>query len=640
MFRAAILADDGRDAAADAEFAVAAVRLRDLPDERFFVESFLAARLEVRDRLGRTAESLDEFGPRSMAFAFLASICIERKKYDLLDTIIDRCLKDDPRNLPALQRRMENRIRQGKTKEGVALYQELAAREKIEGDNGDRLTDELFYFAMLDRQLALEAYRAARDRKDAFQYLSREVESKGRPTDFDKLVEAYDADHPGDPMTPLARARHRVKMREYVQAIAQFDLAAKGKFDPKSFLDPLRQSIFARYKAGQALAAYRDLEGHEQTFAQLANLALLDRDLPLLEKLVTAHRERSPDDPALEEATARMLVFQKKPAEAARLFRKIEERRRPSTEDRRIWIVGVDLWHTFVSDMAASDQPFEAYEAAPDKKMAFELLATLLEQGKKEELLTRLVQRHAKEPEPSPRLAHHRGVAHLLRGDFAAAEKDLRRALAVSARHERSETLLYLFQAGIEQGKTVAMLREFGASDPETFRELANQCFQRKRGDQLRLLLDAEKGDPECEPRQLDGAEIDILWLAADYEGVLRSLKEHARSFERPDLRWRQGYRVRSLVKLGRFDEALDAAEAMPQEHRLPLLKVLVFAAKGDVDRTIEVVQMHARGEFDIQNCYWHEDVGPLLRGDRFARFRERFPENKTLAAFDEFDDD
>ena len=100
---------------------------------------------------------------------------------------------------------------------------------------------------------------------------------------------------------------------------------------------------------------------------------------------------------------------------------------------------------------------------------------------------------------------------------------------------------------------------------------------------------------------------------------------------------WRRGYKVRSLVKLGRYAEALKAAEAIESDGQVPYLKMLVHASKGDVDRVMELAGASLRNDYDIEDCYRNEDLGPLLRGERFARFRERFPEKKGL---DRFNDD
>ena len=395
MFRADILAADGKDAEADAMYTAAAAQLGEGPEKKF-VDLFRYNRLFVRFRLGKVVESLEDFEPRQQVFTDLASMCVQAKKYDLLDALVERYLKDDPQNVVALNQRMQCRIRQGKTEEGIALYRKLAARD--DKDMNRQQTEMAFQLAMVDTKHALEAYRAAKDPKEAFRFLSGDLQQMGRQAEFDKLIEAYAADHPGDPMVPLVRARRLVRQREYAAAIEQFDLAARGKFDPKTYIDPRRESIFARYKAGQPLAACRDIEPRTQTFAQLAIFAIQDRDWPLVEKLIASHRERSPQDPVLDEATARLLVQQRKPAEAAALFKKIVAMRKPGDDRGFPMIVGYDPWQTFLADMAASDQPLEAYDRAPDKQIAFQTLAVTLGNAKKADLLSQLVEWHAKEP--------------------------------------------------------------------------------------------------------------------------------------------------------------------------------------------------------------------------------------------------
>jgi tetratricopeptide (TPR) repeat protein len=638
MFRAEMLAADGKDAEADADFTAAVAQLREGRD-RPFVDSFRQAWVGVRFRLGKAVESLDDFEARGQAFMDLVSLCTQTKKFDLLEKIVDRCLKDDPQDVMALRQRMLDRIRRGKTEEGIALYRKLTANKDREAT---RLVDTAFLMAMADKNLAHRAYREANDPKEAFRFLADSLQSAARQADIDKLNEAYAADHPGDPMLPLLRARQLVRRKEYAAAIEQFDLAAKGKFDanPNRYADPRRESIYARYKAGKAVAACLDVEPRAQTFTQLVNYAIRDRDWPLVEKLIAAHRERLPGDPGLDEATARLLVQRRKPAEAAALFGKIVAARKLDV-NRDNLIVGYDPWQTFFADMSATDQALEAYERAPDRRIAFENLANLLGIAKKTELLAQLLDRHRKEPDPSPRLVHHRGVLHLLKGEYAAAEKDFRMALGKAKPYERVPTRNLLFQAGIEQGRAVALLREFAPAHPETFRDLASQCMQRKRGDQLRELLAVQRKDPDREPLELDSLEIEMLWLVGDHEGLLRKLETHADAFRQAGMNWHQTYAVRSLVKLGRYGEALAAAESLPGEDvGLPLHKMLVFAAQGKVDRVLELARTYIRDDYDVEACYRHEDLGPILRGDGFARFRERFPDKPPAALPGDGDDD
>jgi hypothetical protein len=123
---------------------------------------------------------------------------------------------------------------------------------------------------------------------------------------------------------------------------------------------------------------------------------------------------------------------------------------------------------------------------------------------------------------------------------------------------------------------------------------------------------------------------VELHWLEKDYEAVLRDFKTHEAMFELPAHSWRNPYRVRALVKVGRYAEALAAAEKLEQNAHVPFLTMLVHAAKGDVERVMEIARARIANDFDVADCYRNEDLGPLLRDARFAPFRERFPEPKT----------
>ena len=524
MCRGEILENDGKDAEADAAFTKAAAQLNERPQDRAFVATFSHVRTTVRYRLGKLAETLEEFEPRNQVFQDLASLCLQEKKYELLDELLDRYLKLEPDNLVGLRWRMANRIRQGKTEEGIALYRKQIAKEP---EQERSLTNQWFFTAMVDKKLAVEAYRAADDPKKAFTFLGNDLEGMGHWTELDALMDAHRVKHADDPMLHVIAGRRLVQAKEWTKAIDAYK-AAEGHVDTKTGTDPRREAIYARYKAGLAIETCREIEPRNQTFAQLANLAIGDRDWPLLEKLIAEHRGTSPDDPSLDEATARLLVYRKKPAEAAEMIRKVVKQRTTTNASNPIvQIAGYDPWQMFFNDAVNSDQSLEAYEAAPDKKIAFERIAVMLSNRSKKDVYAQLVERHAKEPTPSPSLTHHRGVVHLLRREYPAAERELRKAYAGYKPNERFVTRTELFRACIEQGKTAELFREFDESDPDSLREIVSQCIQRKRGDQLKAILEIERNDPDREQR---GIWKGLSWTCTGSRGTTKPSSANSRS--------------------------------------------------------------------------------------------------------------
>jgi hypothetical protein len=95
--------------------------------------------------------------------------------------------------------------------------------------------------------------------------------------------------------------------------------------------------------------------------------------------------------------------------------------------------------------------------------------------------------------------------------------------------------------------------------------------------------------------------------------------------------RWKSdALRVRCLVRLKRYKEAVAEAEAQWKARRGdPLLLVLAHAAGGDVAGAVAAAERLRPGQVSPETWSADEDLGPILRGEAFRPFREKFPERK-----------
>lgn len=121
-------------------------------------------------------------------------------------------------------------------------------------------------------------------------------------------------------------------------------------------------------------------------------------------------------------------------------------------------------------------------------------------------------------------------------------------------------------------------------------------------------------------------------WLKKDYDGSLQLLTDHRDDvFARQRNQWKaDNYRVRCLVKLNRTKEAIEAAEAVvKKKYGNRLLLILAYAASGNVKKTIAVLEAEKIPAYLLDSCYRDEDLGPILRGESFKEFREKYPEKK-----------
>jgi len=270
----------------------------------------------------------------------------------------------------------------------------------------------------------------------------------------------------------------------------------------------------------------------------------------------------------------------------------------------------------------------DGYRAAPDKKAAFETLARQLVQQKKDKDLAELLAEHAKAHADDPWRLYFQGELHLLRGEGPQAEAAFAAALAKAGRANEWSFRNGLWRARIQAGKIVATFQELGAGK-RPFEDLASVCLQTRNGGALEALVSAYR-QAEPEDAEVTAWDLEVRYLKQDYEGALQLLEVHRKDvFALPRHKWKSdNYLVRCLAKLKRSDEAIKEAEAIAKRPMgNGVLLVLAYASGGNVEQTIAVVSKLGSRPFLVEDCYRDEDLGPILRGEAFRAFRERFPE-------------
>ena len=103
---------------------------------------------------------------------------------------------------------------------------------------------------------------------------------------------------------------------------------------------------------------------------------------------------------------------------------------------------------------------------------------------------------------------------------------------------------------------------------------------------------------------------------------------------------------IRSLLRLGRFDDALSCAESSTRRDGDPWFEAVVHAATGNVERAIRSMQACAARGNSPGELYADPDAGANLkevsnpatsglepRADAFAPFRRLFPEPQAASA-------
>jgi hypothetical protein len=215
-----------------------------------------------------------------------------------------------------------------------------------------------------------------------------------------------------------------------------------------------------------------------------------------------------------------------------------------------------------------------------------------------------------------------------LREDYAAAERSFAAGLAVAPQQpfEQRPFRDELIRTRVKAGRAVQAYKDFDPSS-QTFETIANQCVTAHDAKQLQELIDVHRRNEADDPN-LVFHEMQVARLKGNDELVLRLLNDHKDVFD--CLRYRARcveYRIRALVRLKRFPDAVHEAEMVAKKHTYPLMLLYAHAANGDVESMIAVLEKNRSNTYLLKSCYSDEDLGPLLRGESLKMVREKFPE-------------
>jgi tetratricopeptide (TPR) repeat protein len=621
--RGELHADEEDYLQADKEFTAGMAR----PPDAALLQLFRRSRVLARFYAGHGLAAYEEIGPVDETFGQLAALAYYQKDDVLLEKLLALHGPKHPNSVELHRYRFRSKIRQEQPAEAIALFK--AALEKVPSKEHDGLTND-FLRDMAEAGHALDAYRAAPEPDEAFQQLASALLGDDDYPGIAKLIEVHRQADADDPW--LTYYRGMLLMHDKAWDQASQVLREGLRTAPEDARYRLRWNyVRAMYEAGKSVQAYREADdkAREDVFNQLANLLLNAKKAKELQELIEAHRPHAaaqPGEVLFFEAQVRFL--QKKPAEAIPLIQQACEK---ETRDyRRNAYV-----RRFVLEMKAAGQLLEGYRAAPDKGQAFQTLAQALVSDKNAKELEALLRAHATN-EPDDDVELYRGELCLLQGKVKDAEQIFAAALG-GAGPDRPFRLRYpLFRTRLQLGKIAETYREFGA---ETFETLAYLCINQKDAAALESLIAArrqERPDPN-----LLMWDVELQLLKKDYLAAWKLLSTHRQGIlGQPRHRWKaEDYLVRCLIKLQRFPEAAQEAEricAGPGNHRV--LLVLAHAATGDVDKAIAALDKAKRPPWLIRSCYDDDDLGPILKGDPFKPFRDKFPRPEPEPDIDDLD--
>ena len=405
LHRAEQLVHQSKYAEADAAFAEAAARIADAD----MLEPFRASRVLARFHVGKAMNAYTDIGPGRETFAQLSQLCLIKRDFAMLQTLIDAHAKADADDPALLRLGFEMKIEQKDFAGAVAAFKAALAKETDEGTKKEMVAD--FLYRMQSAGKALDGYLVAPDAEEAFGTLFDEMAYGDQADELAKLVVVHRARHPEDPRLVLAAAERLVKQEAWAKAAAV--LKPWLHKAPETLRERFQSRyLFVRYKAGQALQAYDEVPNPDSALRQLANLLFADKKAAEADKLVAKHLLAAPavdPDVLMLEMRAKILLGQT--AKAADFLREACDLQK--NEGTRHY-----YQNQFVRAMIDQGKGLEGYRLSPDASAAFPTLAMDLLRQKKDADLKALLDEHAVAHGQEAVYHHYLGEWHMLRNEL------------------------------------------------------------------------------------------------------------------------------------------------------------------------------------------------------------------------------
>ena len=279
------------------------------------------------------------------------------------------------------------------------------------------------------------------------------------------------------------------------------------------------------------------------------------------------------------------------------------------------------------------NRPAEAYLAAASPREGFEAVAEHLVGKGDAAALRELIARHRQGHGTDPKVHYFEGEAEELSAGYDQAMEAFSRGLDLAPAEDRESYRSRAVAAAFYADKAMHAYHRFGqGSDREpTFRQLATLSADNDELELLSSLLDRYRVDAPGDTA-LARWDAELCFRRGEYAAALDLLARHKEALLKDESNtaayWDR--RVRCLVRLKRFSEAVPEAEAQAGRGEGAMtLVALAHAAAGNAGRAMAALDRHVAGDEDgsaAQALYEDEDLGPLLRSGLLRAWRERHP--------------
>jgi hypothetical protein len=439
---------------------------------------------------------------------------------------------------------------------------------------------------------------------------------------YDALVAFMRRRAPQSPALDALAADRLQYEEQYEQAAALYLKASKAEWLPEKKQQHFHSFLSAMALAGKAAEGYAQADDAADAFETLTSGFEDEESIVPAEQLAAlleAHRRRMPRESKIEYFEGLLLMREKKFAQAEQKFAAAENK-------------GIDDYYKNacqrqrVEARFRQGQMFEAYEQLGSTSEVFQQLAWLCRGEDQWQELAQLIRRHRNNA------IGDRWIDYFMALDFQQAGRHREAYDAICRAEEgdqEDQSLTMLCQMlksslAIEAGE-VAEAYADGADRRVSFAGLAQELANREDWASLNHLVRLHEVYLSTDPAAKNWQTY-ALFEEGDYEGIAAALSpwpQFTYSAEATIHQQLHERLVRSLLRLGRRDEARAAAELASTTLAFDVPLVMVLLAEGKFDELKQRLGDRALVKLLVaRSLYEDPELRPLLFTAELAEFR------------------
>jgi tetratricopeptide (TPR) repeat protein len=524
-------------------------------------------------------------------FDIFAADCERREFPQLLEPLALAMRKVDP-DYPSVDFYLcLVKARSGQPAQAAALFKSGLSKQL---DHALRRTyGDQFLKAMASTGKLVAAYQVAPERREAFRFLAAEALKRYLLDELKQLLRAHRKADAADHLLGIYQAE--VYVRQWRYGLAEKSFAAALVNPPnRAELVPFRSSrVLSLYHVGKAMDAYRDVGPRDETFRQLAGLAVQDGDAALLQALIDIHAKNDPQSIDLLSYTMHLKVMQGRVAEGAELLRAAQGKQ--SSEEKR-----ADLVSEFLTAVAAAGKAVEGYQATPNATEAFGILAEdLLDEGRFADL-RQLIAAHVQRDPADPLLALYQGEIYLNEQAWDKAVAAFKTGMKTAPKNLRDRFPWKIQFAMYKAGLALQAYRESDTKHA-AFTQLADLLQQDKKAVELETLIDAHKANAADDP---DVSFYKALALILKKQPAMATHSFQQAYSQQKEQAQRGLYVRRFVLAMEDCGQGIEAYRAVPDKSSAFVVLAPQLVSKKKEKVLAALLEEHRKGDFEHT---WYE---------------------------------